>query len=320
MTNIHDSGYKLLFSNRTIFRQLLETFVDQPWVAELDFERAETVDKSFVSEHYKETESDLIYRLPWGKDELYIYVLMEFQSTVDRWMALRMLNYITNFYMDWVKAHPEARKVPPLFPLLLYNGEARWSAAQTMAELVESEPSLGDYAIGFRYFKLAANEFSREQLIGIGNIVSTLFFAESKPDMDLLIEQFVRVFEQSEDKRAISTFFNWFKQLAFHKRLNSTDFVLLADAYRSAEEVQDMLQQTFEKWYQEGLEKGIEEGIEKGIEEGIEKGREDAIRRTALAMFARGIDPILIADVTGLRADELNALLTSPPPSEDETP
>ena len=71
MTNIHDSGYKLLFSNRTIFRQLLETFVDQPWVAELDFDRAETVDKSFINEHYKETESDLIYKLPWGKDELY---------------------------------------------------------------------------------------------------------------------------------------------------------------------------------------------------------------------------------------------------------
>jgi predicted transposase/invertase (TIGR01784 family) len=130
------------------------------------------------------------------------------------------------------------------------------------------------------------------------------------------------VFEQSEDKGAISTFFNWFKQLAVHKRLNSADFVSLADAYRSAEEVQDMLQQTFEKWYQEGVEdgfeKGIEKGIEKGREEGIEKGREDALRRTALAMFARGIDPVLIADVTGLSADELNALLTSPPPQDDD--
>ncbi|MBX2997798.1 MAG: Rpn family recombination-promoting nuclease/putative transposase [Caldilineaceae bacterium] len=210
MTTIHDSGYKILFSNRTIFRQLMETFVDQPWVAQLDFDHAETVDKSFVSEHYKATESDLIYRLPWGEDELYVYVLIEFQSTVDRWMALRMLNYVTNFYMDWVKAHAEARKVPPLFPLLLYNGDARWSAAQTMAELVESEPSLGDYAIGFRYFKLAANEFSRQQLVGISNIVSTLFLAESKPDMNLLLDQFLVLFEEGEDKEAISTLLNWF--------------------------------------------------------------------------------------------------------------
>ncbi len=95
-----------------------------------------------------------------------------------------------------------------------------------------------------------------------------------------------------------------------------------------------MLQTTFKKqheqWFQEGFEEGIEQGIEKGIEkgrevgleegieQGIEKGREDALRRTALAMLARGIDPVLIAEVTGLSADELNALLTSPPP-EDKT-
>jgi hypothetical protein len=233
--------------------------------------------------------------------------------------------------MDWVMGHAGAQKVPPLFPLLLYNGDARWSAAQTMAELVESAPSLGDYSIGFRYFKLAANEFSQEQLIGIGNIVSTLFFAESKPDMNLLIEQFVRVFEQSEDKQASSTLVNWFRQLAIHGYVKPEDYASLAEVYRSVEEVKGMLQSTFktqqERWYQQGIEKGIEkgreegieQGIEQGIEVGIEKGREDAIRRTALAMFARGIEPVIIADVTGLSEDELNAILNSPPP-EDETP
>ncbi|MEZ4836526.1 MAG: Rpn family recombination-promoting nuclease/putative transposase [Caldilineaceae bacterium] len=139
---MHDSGYKILFSNRTIFRQLMETFVTQSWVAQLDFDRAERVDKSFVSAHYKETESDLIYRLPWGDDELYVYVLMEFQSTVDSWMALRMLNYITNFYMDWIEANGDAEKLPPIFPLLLYNGDTRWHAATSLGELIEDEPAL----------------------------------------------------------------------------------------------------------------------------------------------------------------------------------
>jgi len=75
-------------------------------------------------------------------------------------MALRMLNYITNFYMAWCKEHMDEEKLPPIFPLLLYNGDKRWSAVQTMAELVEAEPALGEYTIGIRYFKLAANEFS----------------------------------------------------------------------------------------------------------------------------------------------------------------
>ncbi len=56
---IHDSGYKKLFSNRTIFRQLIETFVQEAWVKDIDFTQSETLDKSFISDHYKETESDL---------------------------------------------------------------------------------------------------------------------------------------------------------------------------------------------------------------------------------------------------------------------
>lgn len=52
-TNIHDSGYKKPFSNHTIFRPLVETFIHEEWVAEVDFTHCETLDKSFVSDHYE---------------------------------------------------------------------------------------------------------------------------------------------------------------------------------------------------------------------------------------------------------------------------
>ncbi len=45
--NVHDSGYKKLFANHTFLRQLLETFVDEPWVKELDFAQAETLNTLF---------------------------------------------------------------------------------------------------------------------------------------------------------------------------------------------------------------------------------------------------------------------------------
>jgi len=32
MSKIYDAAYKLFFSNQTLFRQLLETFVEQDWV------------------------------------------------------------------------------------------------------------------------------------------------------------------------------------------------------------------------------------------------------------------------------------------------
>ncbi len=57
---LHDKGYKRLFSNKLIFQQLITTFVTEDWVKDCDFEQCQKIDKSFISEHYKETESDII--------------------------------------------------------------------------------------------------------------------------------------------------------------------------------------------------------------------------------------------------------------------
>ena len=104
MQTIHDKGYKKLFSNKVIFRQLIETFVHEDWVKDLDFDNCETLDKSFISSHYKETESDIIYKINLRDKEAYIFILIEFQSSVDHFMALRILNYVTNFYMDYLES------------------------------------------------------------------------------------------------------------------------------------------------------------------------------------------------------------------------
>ena len=143
MPNIHDSGYKRLFSNTVFFRQLLKSFVHEPWVKEIDFTQCETLDKSFVSEHYKETESDIIYKVRLRGHDAYLVILLEFQSTVDRFMALRMLNYLTNFYMDYVESQPGVRVLPPVFPLVLYNGDRRWTAPVCLEELIQEPELLG---------------------------------------------------------------------------------------------------------------------------------------------------------------------------------
>lgn len=44
MHQIYDKGYKKLFKNKSIFRQLLETFVPEAWIKELDFNTCETLD------------------------------------------------------------------------------------------------------------------------------------------------------------------------------------------------------------------------------------------------------------------------------------
>ncbi len=51
-----------------------------------------------------------------------------------------------------------------------------------------------------------------------------------------------------------------------------------------------------------------EEGIAEGMEKGMAKGREEGIAEVARKMKRKGIPDDMIAEVTGLSADEINAL------------
>jgi predicted transposase/invertase (TIGR01784 family) len=263
-TNIHDSGYKKLLSNHTIFRQLIKTFIREDWVNELDFDQCETLDKSFISDHYKQTESDLIYKVKVRGKTIYIYILLEFQSSVDRFMVVRVLNYITNFYLDYVATHRRIKKLPAIFPVVLYNGKKKWTAVQEIADLIEAEPALGQYALHFQYLLLNEKSYSRQHLLAIRNIVSTLFLAEAHYDIKLLEAELLNLYEREEDKQAVSLFLNWFRQLALYGKVLPEDYGKLDYIYRTKEEVQTMLAATLEqerkKVYQAGRKAGKEEG------------------------------------------------------------
>ena len=266
--NIHDSGYKKLFSNHTIFRQLMERFVPQPWVAELDFSSCETVDKSFVSAHYKETESDLIYKVKLQDENIYIYILIEFQSTAPRFMVVRVLNYITSFYLDYIESQTETKqlRLPVVFPIVLYNGENAWNAPIEIADLIEKVPAIGEYGLHFKYLLLDENTYSKEMLLQIRNIVSTLFLAEAHYDIDLLAQELVNLYQREQDKPAVSLLLNWFRQLAEHGRVPPEDYAQLDYVYRSEEEVRTMLAATLERErkniYDDGFAKGQEVGLQ----------------------------------------------------------
>ena len=247
MHTIHDAGYKKLFSNKTIFRELIQTFVREHWVKDLDFTNCEALDKSFVADHYKETESDLIYKVKFRGHDAYLFVLMEFQSSVDRFMAVRVLSYVTSFYLDYAHDNKEVRKLPPVFPIVLYNGDRRWTAPTTLSALLQEPTLLGKYTPRFQYFKVAEREYSKEELLRIRNIVSTLFLAEAYYDRELIISECLSVFRHEDDRQAVSLLLNWFRQLMEHGQVQASDYRELELVYQDVEEAKGMLITALEK-------------------------------------------------------------------------
>lgn len=311
MHHLHDSGYKRLFSNLTIFRQLVESFVEEEWVPQLDFDRAERIDKSFVAEHYKESESDLIYRIPLRDSDqaVILYLLIEFQSTVDRFMALRVLYYVVSFYMDYRLSHGAAKMLPAIFPIVLYNGDAIWTAPTNVADLIERVPDLGQYALRYEYFKVAENEYSREALLAMRNIVATLFLAEAHYDIHLLYEPIIQLFEDQPDRQAVQAFLNWFRQLTIHGYRPAVDYQAVAQEVSTIEEVKHMLMTAIERDREALLSQGRSEGLEQGLEQGLKEGFLAARRQIAHKMARKGMHIGMIAELLDVTEADVRQLL-----------
>ncbi|HSG39160.1 MAG TPA: Rpn family recombination-promoting nuclease/putative transposase [Thermoanaerobaculia bacterium] len=100
----NDRGYRSLFSFPRMVEELVREFVAEPWVDKLDFSSLTRVNASYVSEKLNSREGDLLWKLRRRDGTpVYVYILIEHQSKVDRFMALRLMTYLSLLYQDLVK-------------------------------------------------------------------------------------------------------------------------------------------------------------------------------------------------------------------------
>ena len=182
-----DSSYKFLFSIPEMVRDLVLGFIPDPWLHSLDFTTLEKVSGSYVSEDFKQREDDVVWRVKVGENWVYLYLLIEFQSSVDKYMALRMMVYVGLLYQDLIKQGVtlENGHLPPVLPIVLYNGSAKWSAATNVADLIPTVPGLvQQFKPTLNYLLIDENRYSEVELAPLQNLVAAVFRLEHPIDQN----------------------------------------------------------------------------------------------------------------------------------------
>ncbi len=267
--NDHDHSYKNLFSHAQMVEDLLRGFVREEWIKQLDFSTLERVSGSYVSDDLREREDDIVWRVRWGAEWLYVYLLIEFQSTVDRFMAVRIMVYLGLLYQDLIagKQLTPTGRLPPVLPIVLYNGKPRWTAAEEIAELIETVPGgLERYRPQLRYLLLDERRYQDEELKPLKNLVAAIFRLEnSSTPRDLLnvltvLVDWLQEPEQSNLRRALAI---WFMAL-LKRRIPGLKLPELTEL----NEVRKMLTERVEDWTKEWWENGLKQGRQEGRKEG----------------------------------------------------
>jgi predicted transposase/invertase (TIGR01784 family) len=272
----HDNSYKQLFSHPRMVEDLLRGFISQKWVKELDFNTLEKASGSYVSDDLRDREDDIIWKVRWHHlDEwLYIYLLIEFQSSVDRFMAVRLMVYLGMLYQDLIKSDALSQdgKLPPVLPLVLYNGADRWSAKTEISELIAPFPfGMKKYAPHLEYLVMDEHhDYTNEELQSkLKNLAAILFRLEKSrtksetQDTLVLLKKWLKGAPASLSL----AFRTWFRRVKLPRHLPKVELPEFIDL----QEVENMLVTT-DNWFEQSREEGRKEGREEGREEGRKEG------------------------------------------------
>lgn len=275
----HDNAYRDFFSHREMVADLIAAFLPQPWASEVDLESLERVNASYVDRTRRE--SDVVWRFKLRGEWAYMYLLLEFQASVDPTMALRMVLYQALLVLDLIKARqlPPSGPLPHIFPVVLYNGQRPWTAATEVAALFPP-PLPGNEAFALRggYFLIEERAFAQGALPTTQNLVAALFALETSRTLNDIVRLVRAVTDALRDPGQQSlrdAFSAWLRHVVLPAHFPRERM----DATMPLEEVDAMLAERIQQWYREheekGLQAGLQQGLEKGLQQGLQQGQRD---------------------------------------------
>ena len=321
----HDRSYKLLLDHSKTVWDLLTGFIGGDPADLLDERTLEQMPAEYVDESLIGSRGDMLWRVRFhgASDEwLYLLVLLELQSTVDTHMAVRVAAFIGRIYLRLVRngrTGPRGR-LPPVLPVVLYNGHPSWTAATDMRDLVvRAEGRLEELQLRSGYVLLDVHR------MGVGdlppdNVVSlrVRLERESVRQWPGLLDEAVRILSGSEHESLRRAFAETVRQMVGRGRIAELRPDLVERLREPADRgdigamrtildrsVDEIEQRGFargrEQGREQGLEQGLEQGREQGLEQGLEQGREQGLeqhRATLSRLAARRFGDGTAADLT----------------------
>ena len=281
-----DPIYKRLYAFREMVADLLRSVLPADALGALELGSLSKVPAEYVGDDFRRRHGDTVWRARMparrgaaGGSELYVLVLLEYQSSNDSIMALRVLEYTTMLYKELIRSGAaKARQLPPALPVVLYNGDSPWSAARNATELIApASAALLPYQLSQRYVLLDERHGKADDAQALTQAVMLLEQSRSPRDLARparLLTRLLAAPGQAELRRA---FMDWLWVL--YSRLQRKG-EQAPPPNLTLEEVSVTLEERVARWPDRWIRQGVEQGLRQGL------GHERALlRRMAEVRF-----------------------------------
>ena len=276
---MNDENYKRLFAFPRMVGDLLLAVGEPGWTRDLELGTLQKLSAEHVGAQGQRRLGDAAWRVRFRDVHLYLLVLLEFQSSKDSYMALRNIEYTALLYRELKRAGRLGApgNLPPVLPLVLYNGDTPWSNMLEMRELIAPVPPFfGPFQPSQRSLVLDERHMAVDDL-PVGNLMRAVLGLEQSrtpADMALVATDLRDLLREPADRDLNRAFVSWIQDTA-----TRVDPGVALDLGGTLEEASMSLADRVAQWPDQWRQEGRREGILEGRQEGILKGRQEGIRR-----------------------------------------
>ena len=137
ITTPHNNLFRSVFGDTGEASALLRAHLPQAISRQLRWSTLALQPVGFIDSRLRDSESDLLFLIRRKADAapVWLYVLLEHQSTPDEWLRLRLLKYSIRIWERDRRRRPNQKQLRPIVPLVLYQGRRRWRHGREFSQL-----------------------------------------------------------------------------------------------------------------------------------------------------------------------------------------
>jgi len=229
---------------------------------------------SYLDDNLRKHFSDLVFSVRMGYEEFSaakVYLLFEHKSSPEPLVGMQILRYMA---LQWKEMYDQGQtvggKLPPIIPIVIYQGRGTWQARASFQDLVEMPSKafrefVPDFT--FAFFNIGKLDEGKVQENVVLKFYVALIKALDSPQLRELLPQLTQgLYESLGQRTALEYIEIFFKYL-----VNSTEIVDKKDYAKALDKLPeggDKIMTTLaEEWKQEGREEGEQIGAIKNSQE-----------------------------------------------------
>jgi hypothetical protein len=288
--NPHAMFFEKVFSREDVAQDFLQNYLSETIVNRLDLSTLHLENESFISNELKSSQADLLFSVRTINEQiLFIYILLEHKSFIDRWVMLQLLGYIVKICerqrdinklnrqeikkQNQVDGKPEntgieTEYLEPVLPVIIYHGKAEWGEKKKLSSVFHDSESYQKYIPDFTYelintAELNSDLFKGNVIVHIALMVMKHYFMDDfKEKVPELLNLLSELFEQIDTDTGFLEVF--LRYISSHKKCEKEWL-----KKQVVHVFKEKGEQVMNYWIEEGRELGILEGTRRMLLEAL---------------------------------------------------